>query len=132
MAQKRHESPHLTAAPAHGLRRGAAALLPCKSEVKDTAPMNQTALLEAVAAAALAWNRARLTRIEVARRVPDWRHPQHAMASRTLDNARKAEAQAKARLRKACAAADPASRTLDVEACEVIEAVTLPHWEGAG
>jgi len=93
--------------------------------VKDTAPMNQTALLEAVAAAALAWNRARLRRIEVSKRVPDWPHPQHAMASRTLDNARKAEAQAKARLRKACAAADPASLTLEVEACEVFEAVTL-------
>ena len=35
------------------------------------------------------------------------------------------EAQAKARLRKACAAADPACLTLEVEACEVIEAVTL-------
>ena len=42
-----------------------------------------------------------------------------------LDAARKTEAQAKARLRKACAAADPASLTLEVEACEVIEAVTL-------
>lgn len=94
--------------------------------------MNQTAQLEAVAAAALAWNRARLERIEIARRVPEWRHPQHAMASRALSSARKAEATAKARLRKACAAADPASRTLDVEASEVIEAVTLPHWEGAG
>lgn len=31
--------------------------------------MNQTALLEAVAAAALAWNRARLRRIEVSKSV---------------------------------------------------------------
>ena len=100
--------------------------------MKDTAPMNQTVLLEAVAAAALAWNRARLARIEVARHVPDWRHPQHAMASRALSSARKAEATAKARLRKACAAADPASLTLDVEVCEVIEAVPLAHWEGGG
>ena len=52
-------------------------------------------------------------------------HPQHGTASRALDAARKTEAQAKARLRKACAAADPASLTLEVEACEVIEAVTL-------
>jgi len=89
--------------------------------------MNQTALLEAVTTAALAWNRARLARIEVARRVPDWRHPQYAMASpRAFDDARKAEASAKARLRKACAAADPASLTFDVQACEVMELVTLP------
>ncbi len=52
-------------------------------------------------------------------------HPQHGTASRALDAARKTEAQAKARLRKACAAADPASLTLEVEACEVIEAATL-------
>ena len=87
--------------------------------------MNQTALLEAVAAAALAWNRARLTPIEVARRVPDWRHPQHAMASRTLGNARKAEAQAKARLRKACRRADPACMVVDVLATDVVDVVAL-------
>lgn len=86
--------------------------------------MNKSTI-EAVAAAALAWNRARLRRIEAAKRVPPFLHPQHATASRALDAARKAEAQAKAALRKACAAADPASLTLEVEACEVIEAVTL-------
>ena len=82
----------------------------------------QTAQLEAVAAAALAWNRARLHRIAVTK--------QHAEALRwftvaVVNDARKAEAAAKARLRKACAAADPASRTLDVEVSEVIEPVTL-------
>ena len=87
--------------------------------------MNQTAQLEAVAAAALAWNRARLDRIAIAKRVPEWPHPLHARASQALGLARKAEATAKARLRKACAAADPASLTLDVEACEVVEPVTL-------
>lgn len=87
--------------------------------------MNQTAQLEAVAAAALAWNRARLARIAIAKRVPHLLHPRHGAASRTLDAARKTEAQAKARLRKACAAADPASLTIDVEVCEVIEPVTL-------
>jgi len=85
--------------------------------------MNQSALLEALAVAALAWNRARLRRIEAAKRVPGWQHPQHAKASRALDDARKAEAQAKARLRKACAAADPVSLTIDVEASDVIEVV---------
>ena len=87
--------------------------------------MKHTAQLEAVAAAALAWNRARLARIAIAKRVPQLLHPQHGTASRALDAARKTEAQAKARLRKACAAADPASLTLEVEACEVIEVVTL-------
>lgn len=82
----------------------------------------QTAQLEAVAAAALAWNRARLHRIAVTK--------QHAEALRwftvpVVNDARKAEAAAKARLRKACAAADPASLTLDVEVSEVIEPVTL-------
>ena len=87
--------------------------------------MNQTAQLEAVAAAALAWNRARLARIAIAKRVPEWPHRLHARASQALALARKAEATAKARLRKACAAADPASLTLDVKACEVVEPVTL-------
>ncbi|WP_146033768.1 hypothetical protein [Alicycliphilus denitrificans] len=87
--------------------------------------MNQTALLEALAAAALAWNRARLARIAIAKRVPEWPHPLHARASQILALARKDEATAKARLRKACAAADPASLTLDVEVSEVIEPVTL-------
>ena len=87
--------------------------------------MNQTAQLEAVAAAALAWNRARLARIAIAKRVPEWPHPWHARASHLLALARKDEATAKARLRKACAAADPASLTFDVEACEVIAPVTL-------
>ncbi len=87
--------------------------------------MNQTAQLEAVAAAALAWNRARLARIAIAKRVPEWPHPLHTRASHMLALARRAEAATKARLRKACAAADPASLTLDVEAFEVIEPITL-------
>lgn len=67
--------------------------------------------LQAVALAALEWNRARLARIEVAKRVPDWPHPAHTAASRVL-----AEAQAKATLRKACQRADPACMTIDVVA----------------
>ena len=106
---------------------GTAALLEgaSKGDQKDTHTMNQTALLEAVAAAALAWNRARLARIAIAKRVPEWPHPLHAQASQMLMQARKDEATAKARLRKACAAADPASLTLDVEVSEVIEPITL-------
>lgn len=119
MAVGRHESSRYHAAPAHECGKGSAALLSRKN------PMKNTAQLEAVAAAALAWNRARVARIAIAKRVPQSLHPQHGTASRALDAARKTEAQAKARLRKACAAADPASLTLEVEACEVIEAVTL-------
>ena len=119
MAAGADESPRGTAAPSHGLRRGFAALLSRKT------PMKHIAQLEAVAAAALAWNRARLARIAIAKRVPEWPHPLHTRASQALALARKVEATAKARLRKACAAADPASLTLEVEACEVIEAVTL-------
>lgn len=81
--------------------------------------------MQTVAAAALAWNRARLRRIEVAKRVPEWPHAQHAAASRALDDARKAEAQAKAALRKACQRADPACMTIDVEASDVIDVVAL-------
>lgn len=78
--------------------------------------------LDAVAHAALAWNRARLARIAVVK--------QYAEALRyysvpEVNDARRAETKAKAALRKACAAADPASLTLDVEACEVMEPVTL-------
>ena len=51
--------------------------------------------------------------------MPDWH------ASQLLTQARKDEATVKARLRKACAAADPASLTLDVDVYEVIEPVTL-------
>lgn len=87
--------------------------------------MKNTAQLEAVAAAALAWNRARLHRIAVTKKNADalrW------FTVPVVNDARKAEATAKARLRKACAAADPASLTLDVETCEVIEPVTpLAH-----
>jgi len=119
MAAGADESPRGTAAPANECGKGAAAVLSRKN------PMKHTAQLEAVAAAALAWNRARLARIAIAKRVPQLLHPQHGTASRALDAARKTEAQAKARLRKACAAADPASLTLEVEACEVFEAVTL-------
>ncbi|WP_156914010.1 hypothetical protein [Comamonas badia] len=81
--------------------------------------------LQAVATAALAWNRARLRRIAMAKRVPgSFLHPHYGRASQGLADARKEEAAAKARLRKACAAADPASLTIDVE-CEVIEPVVL-------
>lgn len=96
------------------------------SDQKVTHTMNRPALLEAVAAAALAWNRSRLARIAIAKRVPEWPHPLHAQASQLLALARKDEATAKARLRKACAAAaDPASLTLDVEVSEVVEPITL-------
>lgn len=82
---------------------------------------NETALAT-VAAVALAWNRARLHRIAVTK--------EHAEALRwftvpEVDAARKAEAAAKARLRKACAAADPGcARPFDVTVREV-EDVTL-------
>ena len=77
----------------------------------------------AVAAAALAWNRARLVRIALAKRTPPWPHPLHFQAEPVLRQARKAEAQALAVLRKACAKADPAPITID--------AAPLPGKAGA-
>lgn len=71
-------------------------------------PIDQT--LSAVAAAALAWNRARLVRIDTAKRLHELQHP-----LRHLDLARKAEAQALAALRKACAKADPKPITVDAK-----------------
>ena len=77
--------------------------------------MNNTKAMQAVAVAAIQWNRARLLRIAIAKRVPaDWRHPQHMAASDVLAEARRAEAKAKAALRKACGAADPASVVIDL------------------
>ena len=71
--------------------------------------------LVAVAAAALAWNRARLVRIATAKRVLPWPHPQHQPTDNALRYSRKAEAKALALLRKACASADPAAITIDAE-----------------
>ena len=84
--------------------------------------MKHTTQLEAVAGAALAWDRGRLHRIAVTKKNADalrWFNVP------VVNDARKAEAAAKARLRKACAAADPESLTVDVEACDVTEPVTL-------
>lgn len=74
--------------------------------------------IAAVAAAALAWNRARLVRIAAgkrANRAPHALHPDYFKAGAALTQARKDEAQAKAALRKACAKADPAPLTIDAE-----------------
>ncbi|AEB85519.1 hypothetical protein [Alicycliphilus denitrificans] len=81
--------------------------------------------LENVAAAALAWNRARLHRIAVTKQNAD------ALRWATVpevNDARKAEATAKARLRKACAAADPGSLTIDAEVRELAEAPGVQIW----
>ena len=70
--------------------------------------------MEAVAAAAIAWNRARL-RIVAAKAVPAgalcYTTEEHA-----LRLAKQAEAKAKAHLRKMCAKADPGCLVLDAEA----------------
>lgn len=71
-------------------------------------PIDQN--LSAVAAAALAWNRARLVRIDTAKRLHELQHP-----LRHLALARKAEAQALAALRKACAKADPKPITVEAK-----------------
>lgn len=71
--------------------------------------------LAAVAAAALAWNRARLARIAAAKRAVPWPHPDYAQADAALRHCRKSEAKALAALRKACASADPAPITIDAE-----------------
>lgn len=71
--------------------------------------------MESVARAAIAWNCARLLRIAAAKAVPTgvigYTPEEHRMRI-----AKKAEAQAKAHLRKMCAQADPACVVLDVEA----------------
>lgn len=77
-----------------------------------------------VAAAAIAWNRARLRRIAVTKRIPiDWRVDRYSAARTAYTLARKDEARALAALRKACAAAAP----LTVEA-ELIPAKAIV-WE---
>ncbi|TAN09425.1 MAG: hypothetical protein EPN34_13945 [Burkholderiaceae bacterium] len=73
--------------------------------------------LMAVAAAALAWNRARLQRIAVAKLVPGGLfHPNRSRAEAMRAAALKAEAHALAGLRKACRIADPVSLTINVQA----------------
>lgn len=70
--------------------------------------------MKAVAEAAIAWNRARLQRISVAKAVPagalGYSVEEHAMRL-----AKQAEAKAKARLRKMCAKADPTCVVLETE-----------------
>ncbi len=73
--------------------------------------MNNTKAMQAVAVAAIEWNRARLVRIAIVKQQADklrW------FRVGTVDDARKAEAKAKAALRKACAVADPASVVIDL------------------
>lgn len=70
-----------------------------------------------VAATALAWNRARLRRLAAEKQLP--RDPWalgYSHLSQALSQARQAEARAKAVLRKACTAADPACVVIDVQA----------------
>ena len=71
--------------------------------------------MDAVAQAAIDWNRARLLRIAAAKAVPagaiGYTQEEHQMRL-----AKRAEAQAKAHLRKMCAKADPACVVLDVRA----------------
>lgn len=71
--------------------------------------------LATVAAAALAWNRARLARIAAAKRVVQWPHPDYHQKQIALATSRKAEAKALAALRKACAAVEPAPITIDAD-----------------
>ncbi|TAN10035.1 MAG: hypothetical protein EPN34_12380 [Burkholderiaceae bacterium] len=82
----------------------------------DFTPKRERELL-AVAAAALAWNRARLRRIAVAKCVPDSRfHANSSRAEAARAAALRVEAHALAGLRKACRIADPAALTINVEA----------------
>ncbi len=71
--------------------------------------------MKAVADAAIAWNRARLQRISVAKAVPAgalcYTVEEHAMRL-----AKQAEAKAKDHLRKMCAKADPTCVVLETEA----------------
>ncbi|WOP14513.1 hypothetical protein [Ottowia sp. SB7-C50] len=67
--------------------------------------------MQAAAVAAIEWNRARLVRIAVTK--------QHAEALKhysvpAVNDARRQETKAKARLRAACAVADPTSVVIDV------------------
>ncbi|TAN11544.1 MAG: hypothetical protein EPN34_07025 [Burkholderiaceae bacterium] len=71
---------------------------------------------DAVAAAAIEWNHTRLRRIAAAKRVPDGLfHPDYNRATAARAWALKEEARALAKLRKACAAADPAPFTIEAE-----------------
>lgn len=70
--------------------------------------------MEAVATAAIAWNRARMQRIAAAKVVPAGAIGYSAEEHR-LRIAKKAEAQAKAYLRKVCTKADPSCLVLNAE-----------------
>jgi hypothetical protein len=92
--------------------------------------MKRTKELDTVAAAALAWGRARRARIAVSKVAFRYAlfsrlHPQRAEVERAFDAARKAESQARAALVKACAAADPAPVVVDVVASGVAPAVPV-------
>lgn len=69
--------------------------------------------MEKVAEAAIAWNRARLQRIAVAKTAPSFALGYSAQEHR-LRQARAQEAKAKAMLRKACMCADPNCLVLEV------------------
>ncbi|MGQ8880773.1 hypothetical protein ACUTR7_24890 [Delftia sp. NA_296.1] len=71
--------------------------------------------MEAVAAAAIAWNRARLQRITAAKAVPAGALC-YTAEEHTMRLAKQAEARAKAQLRKMCAKADPTCVVLETEA----------------
>ena len=71
--------------------------------------------LEAVAKAAIDWNRARLRRIAAGKAVPA-NVIGYTAEEHRLRIAKKDEAQAKAHLRKMCAKADPTCVVLDAEA----------------
>ena len=77
--------------------------------------MHRDNKLATVAAAALAWNRARLVRIAIAKQVPPWPLPGYAQGDAIKRKAQGAEAKALAALRKACTAADPIPITIDAE-----------------
>lgn len=69
--------------------------------------------MEKVAQAAIAWNRARLKRIAVAKTVPDFAIG-YGAEEHQFRQARAQEAKAKAVLRKACMSADPNCLVLEV------------------
>lgn len=71
--------------------------------------------MQKVAQAAIAWNRARLKRIAVAKTVPAFTIGYSAQEHQ-LRQARAQEAKAKAVLRKACMCADPNCLVLEVAA----------------
>lgn len=72
---------------------------------------------DTVAAAAIEWNRARLRRAAIERHLPSdaWRRDEYSTARAARAWALKEEARALAKLRKACAAADPAPFTMEAE-----------------